>query len=173
MLSVGSFRSTTRSFRPDTPGEREQDGHGRPVEGLRGAPWAHRALILLPPATIMTTLSCASTARTAEELRDAVAQLNDLITLAKSTRQKGPERKAEEFRKAIKSQTVADRNGKILVFTAHMDKLRYLTRLLRHWGYNACNIYGDMKLADHICGGERDSRPGPVHGGQRGGRGRY
>ena len=74
-----------------------------------------------------------------------------LITLAQSTRQKGPERKGEEFRKAIESQTVADRNGKILVFTEHVDTLLYLTRLLRDWGYNACNIFGDMKLADHIA----------------------
>ena len=97
------------------------------------------------------TLSGASTARTAEELREEVAKLNELITLAQNARQKGPERKVEEFRKAIESQTVADRNEKILVFTEHVDTLHYLTGLLRQWGYSVCNIYGDMKLTDRIA----------------------
>ena len=97
------------------------------------------------------TLSGASTARTSEELRDEVAQLNKLIDLAHSTRQKGPERKVEEFRKAVESQTVTDRNEKILVFTEHVDTLHYLTRQLREWGYSVCNIHGGMRLADRIA----------------------
>ena len=96
-------------------------------------------------------LSGASTARTPRELQDEVVQLEGLIKLAQTTREKGPERKVAELRKVIGSQMVADRNEKILVFTEHRDTLTYLTRQLREWGYSVCNIHGGMKLADRIA----------------------
>ena len=105
-------------------------------------------------------LSGASTARTPEDLRTEIARLNDLIALAETTRRKGPERKLSEFRRVIESQTIADRNEKILVFTEHRDTLTYLTRKLREWGYSVCNIHGGMKLADRI-GAEKEFR-GPA-----------
>ena len=95
-------------------------------------------------------LSGASTARTPEDLRAEIVRLDDLIALAQTTRRKGPERKLGEFRRVIESQTVTDRNEKILVFTEHRDTLTYLTRQLRQWGYSVCNIHGGMKLADRI-----------------------
>ena len=97
------------------------------------------------------TLSGASTARTAKELRAEVTDLEGLIALAEATRGKGLERKVEEFKRVIEEQTVADRNEKILVFTEHRDTLEYLTGLLRGWGYRVCNIHGGMKLADRIA----------------------
>ena len=105
-------------------------------------------------------LSGASTARTPEELRAEIAQLDSLIGLAEATRRRGPERKLDEFRKVIQSRTVNDRNEKILVFTEHRDTLVYLTRKIREWGYNVCNIHGGMRLADRI-GAEKDFR-GPA-----------
>ena len=102
-------------------------------------------------------LSGASTARTQEELRTEVAQLDRLIELAKASRLKGPERKVAEFRKVIKSQTVTDSSEKILVFTEHVDTLTDLTNQLRQWGYSVCNIQGDMRLADRIAA-EREFR---------------
>ena len=105
-------------------------------------------------------LSGASTARTPEDLRAEITKLGDLIALAESTRRKGPERKLSEFRRVIESQTVTDRNEKILVFTEHRDTLTYLTRQLREWGYSVCNIHGGMKLADRI-GAEKEFR-GPA-----------
>ena len=105
-------------------------------------------------------LSGASTARTPEDLRTEIASLGDLIALAEATRRRGPERKLIEFRRVIESQTVADRNEKILVFTEHRDTLTYLTRQLREWGYSVCNIHGGMRLADRI-GAEKEFR-GPA-----------
>ena len=105
-------------------------------------------------------LSGASTARTTEELRAEVAQLDRLIELAKANRLKGPERKVAEFRKVIESQTVADGSEKILVFTEHVDTLTDLTNQLRQWGYSVCNIHGGMRLADRIAA-EREFR-GPA-----------
>ena len=105
-------------------------------------------------------LSGASTARTPDELRAEIAQLDDLIRLAEATRRKGPERKLTEFRRVIESQTIADRSEKILVFTEHRDTLTYLTRKLREWGYSVCNIHGGMRLADRI-GAEKEFR-GPA-----------
>ena len=96
------------------------------------------------------TLSGASTARTPEELEAEVTQLESLIKLAESVRRAGPERKLAEFRRVIESQTVTDRNEKILVFTEHRDTLTYLTQQLRDWGYSVCNIHGGMRLADRI-----------------------
>ena len=96
-------------------------------------------------------LSGASTARTAAELANEISQLDALIQLAQATRRKGPERKLEEFRKVIESQTITDRNEKILVFTEHLDTLTYLTEKLREWGYSVCNIHGGMKLPDRIA----------------------
>ena len=105
-------------------------------------------------------LSGASTARTPTELENEIAQLDVLITLAQTTLRKGPERKLEEFRRVVESQTIADRNEKILIFTEHRDTLTYLTGKLREWGYRVCNIHGGMKLADRI-GAEREFR-GPA-----------
>ena len=96
-------------------------------------------------------LSGASTARTPDELRDEIAQLEELIVLAESTRRQGPERKLIELERAIADQTVTDRNEKILIFTEHTDTLRYLTDKLRERGYQVCNIHGGMKLADRIA----------------------
>ena len=105
-------------------------------------------------------LSGASTARTPTELGNEIAQLDVLIALAQATLRKGPERKLEEFRRVVESQTIADRNEKILIFTEHRDTLTYLTGKLREWGYRVCNIHGGMKLADRI-GAEREFR-GPA-----------
>ncbi len=96
-------------------------------------------------------LSGASTARTAAELQAEIGQLESLIQLAQATRHRGPERKLDEFRKVIQSQTVTDRNEKILVFTEHLDTLTYLTQKLREWGHSVCNIHGGMKLPDRIA----------------------
>ena len=103
------------------------------------------------------TLSGASTARTAAELRKEVALLGELIELARSTQAKGLETKVTEFRNVIESQIISDRNEKILVFTEHRDTLTYLTRLLEQWGHSVCNIHGGMHLADRIAA-ERDFR---------------
>ena len=95
-------------------------------------------------------LSGASTARTPQELREEVAQLDHLIQLARASRPKGAERKVAEFRKVIESQTVTATNEKILVFTEHRDTLTDLTNQLSQWGYSVCNIHGGMRLADRI-----------------------
>ena len=97
------------------------------------------------------TLSGASTARTPGELRDEVAQLEELLKLAHATRHRGPERKFSEFLKVVESRTVADRNEKILVFTEHRDTLTYLTQQLRERGHSICNIHGGMNLAARIA----------------------
>ena len=89
-----------------------------------------------------------------------MARLNELIALAEATRHRGTERKLSEFRSVIESQTVSDRDEKILVFTEHRDTLTYLTRQLREWGYSVCNIHGGMKLVDRI-GAEKEFR-GPA-----------
>jgi len=96
-------------------------------------------------------LSGASTARTPEELRAEIGQLAGLIEMAEATRKRGPERKLVELQRAIESQTVTDRNEKMLIFTEHRDTLDYLTGKLREWGYSVCNIHGGMKLADRIA----------------------
>ena len=96
-------------------------------------------------------LSGASNARTMAELETEVQQLAALIDLAYSTQQKGPERKLREFQGVIESQTIADRNEKILVFTEHRDTLTYLTQKLKEWGYSVCNIHGQMRLQDRVA----------------------
>ena len=96
-------------------------------------------------------ISGASTARTPEELSAEIAQLNSLIALAETTRNKGPERKLTEFQDAIKSETVVDRAEKVLVFTEHRDTLTYLTGKLKEQGYAVCNIHGGMKLPERIA----------------------
>jgi len=95
-------------------------------------------------------LSGASTARTPEELAAEIAQLETLIEKAHAAMQR-PERKLREFRSVIESQTIKDRNEKILIFTEHRDTLTYLTRKVKEWGYSVCNIHGGMKLQDRIA----------------------
>ncbi|HYU18205.1 MAG TPA: helicase-related protein, partial [Chloroflexota bacterium] len=96
-------------------------------------------------------LFAATTARTPAELEAEIRQLDDLIARAHATISQGPERKLREFREVVASQTVADRNEKVLVFTEHRDTLTYLTHKVREWGYGVCNIHGGMKLQDRIA----------------------
>ena len=102
-------------------------------------------------------LSGATTAQTIEELRYEVAQLDNLIEMAKANSLKGTERKIAEFHKVIENQTVADENEKVLIFTEHVDTLTDLTDNLHRWGYSVCNIHGGMRLADRIAA-EREFR---------------
>ena len=96
-------------------------------------------------------LSGASTARTPDELHAEIDELRELIALAEATQRTGPERKLVELRRAIESQTVADRDEKVLIFTEHRDTLVYLTERLREQGYRVCTIHGGMRLADRIA----------------------
>jgi superfamily II DNA or RNA helicase len=95
-------------------------------------------------------LSGASTARTPEELAAEIDELDVLIDKARVAMRR-PERKLREFQSVIDSQTVKDRNEKILVFTEHRDTLTYLTRKVKEWGYSVCNIHGGMKLQNRIA----------------------
>ena len=72
----------------------------------------------------------ASAARTINELRAEIAVLRDLETLAFDVRQRGTDRKWEELSRLLQDDAsmfdAAGRRRKLIIFTEHLDTLRYL-----------------------------------------------
>ncbi|MPZ22056.1 MAG: DUF3883 domain-containing protein [Dehalococcoidia bacterium] len=93
----------------------------------------------------------ASAARTPEELRAEIGELERLIAHARSAMSGGPERKVEELQRLIGEETVAKSDEKILIFTEHKDTLDYLARKLREWGLSSTQIHGGMSLQDRVA----------------------
>lgn len=96
-------------------------------------------------------------ARSPDELRREIEQLDELVKLARQVERLDCERKLEELRGVIHSEDVSKNGEKLLIFTEHKDTLDYLTRRLASWGFSTTMIHGGMKLPDRIQA-ERDFR---------------
>ena len=83
------------------------------------------------------------------DLRDEIAQLTRLITLALELEKREIESKLVKLKEVITQAGIfADSNMKLLIFTEHKDTLDYLVGKLRAWGLSVTQIHGGMKIGD-------------------------
>lgn len=89
-------------------------------------------------------------AETREELQSEIAQLSDLIRLAKEAERHELETKLTELRKVMEAEHMQRAREKLLVFTEARDTLDYLAEKLRAWGYSVVLLHGGMNLDARI-----------------------
>lgn len=99
-----------------------------------------------------SVVDAATAAQTIAELDIEIAQLAELVTLARTVRDSGVDRKWSELRSLLLDQALlATANGaprKLIVFTEHKDTLDYLTAQIR-------NVLGREDAVVTIHGGTR------------------
>ncbi|MDW8030312.1 MAG: DUF3883 domain-containing protein [Candidatus Bipolaricaulota bacterium] len=89
-------------------------------------------------------------AETHEELQAEIAQLEELIRLAKQAERREIERKLEELRKVMEEERLRQTGEKLLIFTESRETLEYLVEKLRSWGYSVVGLHGGLNLDARI-----------------------
>jgi len=99
-------------------------------------------------------LDTATAARTIEELNTELAELNELIHVARRVRNLDTDRKWVELRRILEDNDLihpsAERPHKLIIFTEHRDTLDYLARKIR-------SLFGRPDTVQAIHGGVRRS----------------
>ena len=90
-------------------------------------------------------------ATTPEELREEIAELDDLIRLAQEAEKAGEEAKVNELRRVVEERLRNRPEEKLIVFTEFKDTLMALRRKVeQEWGFPVALIHGDMGLPQRI-----------------------
>ncbi|MDG6250258.1 DUF3883 domain-containing protein [Methanocalculus sp.] len=91
-----------------------------------------------------------------EDLREEIADLSRLVTMAKHLEEREIETKLLKLKEQLTAEGIfQDPNMKLLVFTEHKDTLVYLVEKLRSWGLSVTQIHGGMKIGDRNTPGTR------------------
>lgn len=85
-------------------------------------------------------------ARTPDELRQELRELETLVNTATSLQGQGEESKLDNLRQTVEKHLRNDRSEKLLIFTEFKDTLRHLEARLRSWGLSVGVIHGEMNL---------------------------
>ena len=83
------------------------------------------------------------------ELEAEIAELNQLVQLARHTERNVRETKFEELRDVI-SKHISGSTERLLIFTEHKDTLDFLVGKLSNLGFDCCTIHGGMPLDKRI-----------------------
>jgi superfamily II DNA or RNA helicase len=89
-------------------------------------------------------------AETREELQAELAQLGELITLAREAERREVETKLAELRRVMEDEQLQRTGEKLLIFTESRETLEYLAEKLRGWGYSLVTLHGGMSLDARI-----------------------
>jgi superfamily II DNA or RNA helicase len=89
-------------------------------------------------------------AETREELQAEIAQLGELINLAREAERREVETKLAELRRVMEEEQIQRTGEKLLVFTESRETLEYLAEKLRAWGYSLVTLHGGMGLDARI-----------------------
>lgn len=90
-------------------------------------------------------------AQTPEELREEIAELDDLIRLAQEAEKAGEEAKVQELRRVVEEHLRNHPEEKLIVFTEFKDTLMALQRKIeQEWGFPVAVIHGEMNLQARI-----------------------
>ncbi|MGQ9467934.1 MAG: helicase-related protein [Anaerolineae bacterium] len=90
-------------------------------------------------------------AQTPEELREEIAELDDLIRLAQEAEKAGEEAKVNELRRVVEEHLRRYPEEKLIVFTEFKDTLMALRRKVeQEWGFPVAVIHGEMNLQARI-----------------------
>lgn len=85
-------------------------------------------------------------ANNAEQVREEVAELQQLAIQAKQVEDSGKEAKLSRLKELLQQQGFFDhRDKRLLIFTEFKDTLDYLMGCLRNWGFIVGCIHGGMK----------------------------
>ena len=89
-----------------------------------------------------------TTAEHMEQLREEVAELENLVAFAEGIYKKASsDSKLNRLREVLQQSRFAelrDGRGKLLIFTEHRDTMQHLAEHLERWGYSVCTIHGGM-----------------------------
>lgn len=89
-------------------------------------------------------------AETREELQAEIAQLGELIGLAREAEQRGLETKLTELRRVMEDEQLQRTGEKLLIFTESRETLEYLAEKLKGWGYSLVILHGGLNLDARI-----------------------
>lgn len=89
-------------------------------------------------------------AETREELQAELAQLDELIALAREAERQEVETKLAELRRVMEDEQLQRTGEKLLIFTESRETLEYLAEKLRAWGYSLVTLHGGMGLDARI-----------------------
>ncbi len=90
-------------------------------------------------------------AQNIEELDNELAQLEELIELAKQVEARQPERKLQELKGVLQKLDIEQPGEKLLIFTEAKDTLDYLIENLTEWRVATTEIHGQMKPEDRVA----------------------
>ena len=89
-------------------------------------------------------------ARDMDELDAELAQIDELIDLARRVEEQQPERKLDELRAVMRKLQRDNKNEKLLIFTEARDTLAYLLENMHAWGIATASIHGGMSPQQRI-----------------------
>jgi superfamily II DNA or RNA helicase len=90
-------------------------------------------------------------ARTPDELREEIQELDELIRLALDAERAGEETKMRELRRVVEEHLRYHPDEKLLVFTEFKDTLTALERRFNEWGFACAVIHGQTSLQERIA----------------------
>ncbi|MEZ8217345.1 protein of unknown function (DUF3883) [Candidatus Fervidibacteria bacterium JGI MDM2 SSWTFF-3-K9] len=90
-------------------------------------------------------------ARTPDELREEIDELDELIRLALEAEKAGEEAKMQQLRQVVEEHLRHHPDEKLLVFTEFKDTLTALERRFNQWGFACAVIHGQMSLQERIA----------------------
>ncbi|MEM2057794.1 MAG: helicase-related protein, partial [Thermoproteota archaeon] len=90
-------------------------------------------------------------AKDLDELKQEIAELDALVSLAKEVEAMETETKLTELRKVMDTLNLREEDKKLLVFSEFKDTMDYLVEKLRSWGYKVTFIHGGMNQDQRIA----------------------
>ena len=92
-----------------------------------------------------------STAASIVELKNEIAELERLISLAEKVVKSGEETKIAELRKVVESEDVRRKGIKLLIFTESRETMDYLASQLKNWGFSVTTLHGGMSMEQRLA----------------------
>lgn len=101
-------------------------------------------------------IAAVTLAQNPDQVKDEIAELNELVEHAKRVEDAGTEAKLSRLREVMQQQGFFDRpQQRLLLFTEFKDTLDYLVGKLREWGFSVGTIHGAMHIGSRDEPGTR------------------
>lgn len=101
-------------------------------------------------------IAAVTLAQNPDQVKDEIAELNELVEHAKRVEDAGTEAKLSRLREVMQQQGFFDRpQQRLLLFTEFKDTLDYLVGKLREWGFSVGTIHGGMHIGSRDEPGTR------------------
>jgi superfamily II DNA or RNA helicase len=101
-------------------------------------------------------IAAVSLARNPEQVKEEIAELNELVKHAMRVEDANCEAKLSKLQDVLKQQGFFDNpQQRLLIFTEFKDTLDYLVRKLKEWGFTVGMIHGGMHIGSRDDAGTR------------------